>query len=401
MVAVYILLVGAIVVFAMILRSGMKEIGIPSMIGFFVLGFLVRFMDNQWNLISEQGFQIFDFLAELGVIVLLFRVGLESKVTKLIRWLPTASKIWIGGVFFSGLLGFLASYYLLGWELVQSLFVSVAMTATSVGVTVSIWKEANLLYTHHGEILLDVAELDDISGVILMALLFAVAPVLKSGNIVAALPMLPEILGLFILKLIAFIAFCIFFSRYLEAHITEFLERIQVGNGTLLVILGIGMVVSAAAEMLGFSVAIGAFFAGLIFSRDPDSVKFDGSFEPLYDLFMPFFFVGIGLKINPEVITGSLVPVVILILAAFAGKLIGHGSIAYFVTGSSGALILGTSMIPRAEIALIIMQKGLSLGDWAVTPQIFANMVIVSAVTSLTIPLILRPMLNRKSQQLT
>ncbi|MFP4655912.1 MAG: cation:proton antiporter [Methanohalobium sp.] len=241
-------------------------------------------------------------------------------------------------------------------ELIQSLFVAVALTATSVGVTVSIWQEANLLNSHHGEILLDVAELDDISGIILMALLFAVAPVLKDGSISAVLPVLPGVLGLFILKLIAFIGFCIFFSRYLEAHITRFFEKVQVGKGTLLVILGIGMVVAAMAEMLGFSVAIGAFFAGLIFSRDPDSVKFDGSFEPLYDLFMPFFFVGIGLQINPEVITGSLIPVIILLLVAFAGKFVGHGAIAYFVTGSSSALVLGTSMIPRAEIALIVMQ---------------------------------------------
>ncbi|MEQ9484667.1 cation:proton antiporter [Coleofasciculus sp. F4-SAH-05] len=119
------------------------------------------------------------------------------------------------------------------------------------------------------------------------------------------------------------------------------------------------------------------------------------SFDSLYELFTPFFFIGIGLKINPSALTAALGMGGILLVAAVLGKLIGAGGPTLLTTGWTGAALIGVSMVPRAEITMIVMGKGLSLGEWAVSNQVFAAMVVVSAVTSILAPIILRSLLNK------
>jgi Kef-type K+ transport system membrane component KefB len=112
---------------------------------------------------------------------LLFRIGLESNITGLLRQLKRATIIWFGNVVFSGAIAYLTSYFLLGLAVIPSLFVAFAITATSVAVSVSTWEEARVINSPMGELLVDSAEMDDVSGLILMALLFAIALVIQ-GN---------------------------------------------------------------------------------------------------------------------------------------------------------------------------------------------------------------------------
>ena len=266
------------------------------------------------------------------------------------------------------------------------------------GISVAVWQEAGTLNTPRGALMLDVAELDDLSGVVLMALLFSVAPLLHQQAGTASLSALGQTLGVLLLKLAAFTLLCVLFARYAEQAITGFFKRIHAGQGTLLVVLGVGIIVAASAGLLGFSVAIGAFFAGLIFSRDPDAIKFDASFESLHRLFAPFFFIGIGLAIDLSALSTALAPAVVLILVAVIGKIVGTSGPALASMGVASALLLGIGMVPRAEIALIIMQRGLALGSWAVPPDVFANMVVMAAVTAVFAPMVLRPMFKRWPQ---
>lgn len=395
--ALYMLLVGAIVVLVLLLRSGLQRIGVPPLVGYFVLGFLLRLVDVRWALLGEPGHQVFEFLAYLGIVILLFRVGLESDLPGLIRRLPSATVIWVGNVAVSGGLDFWAASQWLGWALIPSLFVAIALTATSVGISVVLWEDAELLNSDDGELMLDVAEMDDISGVVLMGVLFSLAPVLHATPAAPLVPLAAKTLGWFMLKLVAFAAGCVLFSRYVEEYITTFFERIQSWQGTMIVVLGIGMVVAAIAALLGFSLAIGAFFAGIIFSRDPDLVRVDPSFESMHHLFVSFFFIGIGLRIDPTALGVAVGPVLVLLLVAVAGKMLGTVPLALLFTGGSGALLIGLSMVPRAEITLIIMQRGLELGSWAVTPEMFADMVMVAALTALLVPPLARPLLTHRS----
>ncbi|WP_066379549.1 cation:proton antiporter [Anabaena sp. CA = ATCC 33047] len=393
-----ILLVGAVITIAILTKAGMSKIGLPALVGYILLGFLFRLLDAQFPFLSPQVQEIFEFLAELGVISLLFRVGLESNLTALIRQLSKASTIWIGDVVVSGGLGFVTARFLLGLPLIPSLFVAIALTATSVGVSVGVWQEAKAIYSENGQLMLDVAEMDDISGVILMALLFAVAPAIHLTGTLSVIPVFAQTSGIFLFKVIIFGAGCYFFSRYLEAELTKFFRQIEPPPDPMLEVVGIAVIIAAIAGILGFSVAIGAFFAGLLFSRDAETVKLEASIASLYDLFTPFFFVGIGLKIAPDALMTGLGFGAILLIAAVLGKVIGAGGTAVFTTGSTGAVLLGVSMIPRAEIALIVMRRGHHLGDWAVSSQVFAAIVVVCTVTSIIAPIILRSLLQKLPQ---
>jgi Kef-type K+ transport system membrane component KefB len=393
-----VLLFGGILVLNMFLRMGMKKIGSPSLIGFIALGFLFRLGDSQMHFFSTEANQILKFLADIGLITLLFRVGLESNLKGLLKQARHASLIWTGDIMFSGLLGFTVSYWLLGLELVTCLFVAVALTATSVSVSVSVWQEENVIQSPVGELLIDVAEMDDVSGIILMTLLLSAVSGM-SGSIEAfVIGDLAKILGLILLKLLLFGALCVIFSLLIEKRLLRFFSKRTHSPQPMLVVAGFGFVIAGIGVLLGFSLAIGAFFAGLVFSRDHESVKWDASFSALYEIFAPFFFIGIGLGINPMSLTKAAGLGSILLVLAVLGKLIGDGSLSLVVTDPISSALISVSMIPRAEIAMVIMQRGHQLGEWAVPEAVFSAMVLVTLGTCVISPIVLRKLLKRWPQ---
>ena len=391
-----ILFVGVVIVGAIGLRYASEQIRVSPIVAFFILGVLLRTAEAYGLAPSLLDQQVFPFLADLGVIVLLFRVGLESDLARLLTQLPKALWVSAGDVLASGSLAFVTMYGLLGWALVPSLFVGAAFSATSVGVTVAVWEEADRLDTREGSILVDVAEIDDLTGILFMALLFSVVPILQGGD-GTVLSVLGTTLVWTLAKFAVFGVVCLLFALYLERPMTSLFDRLHAGEGTMLVMLGVGIIVAAAAGMSGLSTAVGAFFAGLIFHRDPHTTQYMDAFRPLHDLLAPFFFVGIGLHLAPETLGAVGGSVVVLLLGAVLGKVLGASLPAMAVVGPSSAVVLGLSLVPRAEIALVIMQRGLELGDWAVPPTLFAQVVIVSAVTVMGVPVVLRPLLSRST----
>ena len=389
------LLVGSTIVVAMLVKGISQQLGLPAIVAYLLLGLVMQLVDIPGYLRMEAVQAVFDFLAELGIISLLFRVGLESNFAGLWRQLPRASVILIGNVLVSGGLGFALAFYGLHWSLVTSLFVSVALTATSVGISVSVWQEAKSLNSLNGELLLDIAEMDDIAAIALMSLLFALLPFFQGTQIGNAGPVLIKTLILFCLRVALFGVICILFSRYLERPLTRFFEAIEPAPDPMLAGAGIGFITAAIAGFLGFSVAVGAFFAGLVFSRDPEAVTFDASFGTLSEFFVPFFFINIGLSLDVQVLPNAIGLGLIVSAVAIAGKLLGTGIPAWLTVGGTRAVLLGVSMIPRAEIAMVIVQKGRSLGDDIMPPTIFGAMVMMSLLTCTLTPLCLRPLLHR------
>ncbi len=394
-IAMLVLLFGGITVLALGLKAALQPLRIPPLVGYLALGLGLRLAEAHFGLLGDPGREIINFLAKLGVIALLFRVGLESDLPGLVSQLGSASIIWLGNMIASAAAGYLAARYVIGLEVLPSVVIAVAMTATSVGIPARVWQDADALDSDDGERFLDVAELDDISGVVFMALLFAVLPTLREDGQGSLLPVLASKAGLFGLKLIAFAAVCVLFSRYVEKPFTRLVRRIESGPDPMLVVVAVGVLVAAVAGLLGFSMAIGAFFAGLIFSRDPQSVKVDASFAPLYDLFTPFFFVGIGLAMNPGLFLPALGVGGVLLLAAVIGKLIGTTGPARYYTGWYGASVLGVSMVPRAEITMLIMHRAAGMDGDVVPGAAYGGMVLVSAATCLLAPPILSYLLKR------
>lgn len=395
---IWILLVGLAVIASGLIEAGSRKVRIPSLVGYVLLGVLLSLLDSRVELLTEPVRHAFTVLADLGVVALLFRVGLHSHPQRLVGKLPEAVPIWVGNVAASGLLGFATAYYLLEVDLIPALVVGTALTATSVGVAVASWEEAGTLDSDRGQVLLDVAEMDDISAVALMALLFAVIPVLHENQAVR-LQILASTGLVFAAKFSLFLGVCYLFSRYLEPRLTRVAARLEPEPQRMLTVVGVGLVIAAFANWLGFSLAIGALFAGLVFSRDPDAVKTEPSFTDLYAFVTPFFFINIGLHIAPEYVLSGAGLGAVLLVAAVVGKVAGAGMPALVGGGMAGAVLIGVSMVPRAEIAMVIMHQAQRLGDWALPEKIYAGMVFVSMMTCIAAPWILYRLLQRWPQR--
>lgn len=392
--ALMVLVVGSSVLAAVLLNALFGRLGLPALVGYMLFGIVLRLADGTWHLFDPRMTTVLRFLGDLGVVLLLFKVGLASHPRQLASKLPKAMVIWIGDVIASAGLGFACAHYLLGLDTVPSLVVATALTATSVGTSVAVWDDKQALDSDRGELLIDVAELDDISGIALMALLFAVMPLLLNGD-GDLLPLLAAETGLFLVRFAGFFLFCLVFALYMERRLVGLAARLRPPPQRMLVVVGVGLLIAAFAGALGLSLAIGALFAGLVFSRDPKAVKTEGAFKDLYAFVMPFFFINIGFQVDPGALSQAGWLSAALAAAAILGKLIGDGLPTLLTIGVPGAALIGISMIPRAEIAMVIMHQGRRLGPDVVPPSVYAAMVVVSALTCLLAPLLLGPLLDR------
>jgi Kef-type K+ transport system membrane component KefB len=384
---------GALLVLSPLAKGLMERLGVPALIGYIGLGFLVSVVHHQSSIITPAFDHTFAALAQLGVVALLFRVGLKSHTAALLQKLPDAALIWAGNVLSSFALGFVVSRYVLAWPPDTSLVVATALSATSVAVSVAVWDELNLLNTSIGQLVLDVAELDDLSSVMLLAVLLAVLPVLQGGGI-SILPPLGMTALAVVVKLALFVGGCYLFSYFVEPGFTRFNSRWDKSVvGLTIAVLGSGLVIAGIAEYLGFSLAIGALFAGLAFSRDPEVVHTDAGFAYFYEFLTPFFFIYIGMQVDPGTIAASLGLAAILFVPAALGKFLGTVAPASLVMKKRDAALLGLSMVPRAEIAMVVVFQCRQLGGDLVSDAVFAAMVVLSVMTSIFAPLVLRRLL--------
>lgn len=392
------LILGVLLIVGPIIKSLMARMRMPSLVGYIFLGFLVSALNHQWSFISSDFDTVFSILAKLGVVALLFRVGLKSHTRVLLNKLPDASVIWAGDVLTNVALGFGVTRYILDLPLETSLVIAVAFSATSVAVSVSIWQELHKLYTSRGQLLVDVAELDDLSGVLLLAILLTVIPVIQ-GNVGELVPSIGITTVIVVAKLALFVVGCYLFSHLLEPAFTHFCRKWENSTtGLTISVLGSGLVIASVASILGFSLAIGALFAGLAFSRDPEAVRTDAKFSYLYEFLTPFFFIYIGLQINPAVVGDSIWLALILFIPAVLGKFAGVALPALRIVPKYDAVLLGISMVPRAEIAMVIVYQCHALGDDIISDGMFSAMVLVAVMTSVFAPLVLRYLLAQRAR---
>jgi Kef-type K+ transport system membrane component KefB len=393
-----ILLIGGLVAVATALRVLLDRTHFPALVGFMALGMLLRVADENWHFLSEQGDYALELLAELGIIVLLFRIGLESDLSSLRKQLGPASLVWAGNVALSGVPAYAVMTMVLGYGQIPSLIAAVALTATSIGVSLCMWRQQDALKSREGQLLTDVAELDDLSGIVLMALVLAVVPVLRDAGDAGHASLLQPLTStgaLLLAKFGIFAGSCVAFARYGEERLTLAFKRTASEPELMVLVAGIAILIAGFAAWLGFSAALGALFAGLAFSRDPEAVHIDAGFGGLHHLLAPFFFIGIGLALDPGALGSALGVAALLGAVAIAGKIVGAGLPALFLTGWSGAALIGVSLVPRAEITMIVMERGRQLGDWAVPPDLYAAFIAVSALTCILSPIALRTLFGR------
>jgi Kef-type K+ transport system membrane component KefB len=322
---------------------------------------------------------VISLFAELGVIFLLFWVGLESKLGDLRNVGRSASLVGTLGVAIPVGAG-VAAAFIFGASTATAFFIGAALAATSVGITSAILIELDQQKTPAGRTILGAAVIDDILALIVLAIATGVA---SEGGVSAG-----EILLLLALS-IAFLGFFGLGGQRLLAARPAMLEAPRFADSPLLpaVLICLGLAVLAAE--IGLAAVIGAFLAGMIVAETRDQNSIGAEVAPLYAFFAPFFFASIGLQINLSVLADS--STLLLILGVTALAVITKYGAAWLGSRSLGKRarkIVAAGMVPRGEVGVIVAGLGYSKG--AIDAEIFGVVVAMAVLTTLIAPYMLR-----------
>lgn len=317
-------------------------------------------------------------LAEMGAIFLLFTVGLETEPRALLRVGGTAALAAALGVIAPLALGF-AYMKLIHRGPIESLFVAAAMVATSVGITARVLDDLGVLETRAARVILAAAVIDDILGMIVLAVVSS----LSAGRINYWQ------LAVASAEAIAFALFVVFFGSRLVASLRPTVARLHARNSAFALSLLLCLGLSLASVRIGMAAIIGAFLAGLALADHSERWRLAENAHPVMEFLAPFFFVLLGAQMDPGVLRrpGVLTIALVISLLAIASKLLGCG-LGALRLGPRDALRVGLGMVPRGEVGLIIAAVGLGLHT--ISPSIYAVVIIMCMATTLFAPPLLR-----------
>ena len=260
----------------------------------------------------------------------------------------------------------------------EAVFVGAAMVATSVGITARVFADLHLLSTETVKIILGAAVFDDILGMVMLALVGGLA----AGS-VNWLHM-----GVLIGEAAGFALFMMFVAPRIVRRIEPGVEHLSMQNASLVVALAICLLLSWLAVKIGMAAIIGAFFAGLVFADYAPQWNLFPRVAGITEFLAPFFFFAIGARLNFFVLKGEiLVAAFIISILAIISKVIGCG-LPMLGQGWRAVLQVGTGMMPRGEVALIVALVGLQSG--IVSQSTYAIVVVMTAVTTILAPPVLR-----------
>jgi Kef-type K+ transport system membrane component KefB len=322
-------------------------------------------------------------LAEIGAIFLLFTVGLETRARDLLQVGWTASLVAILGVVLPFSLGFLYMR-VIDHTLVESIFVGAAMVATSVGITARVLSDAGVLSTRVGRVILAAAVLDDILGMIVLALVSS----LSEGKV--------NYISLTIVagEAIVFSLLIIFFGSHVVGRLRPAVAKLRARNAAfaLAVVLCLGL--SLASAYIGMAAIIGAFLAGLALADHSEQYRLRENAHPIMEFLAPFFFVLLGAQVDLKSIDqpGLAGIIAVVCVLAIVSKLVGCG-LGAISLGYRDALRIGVGMVPRGEVGLIVASVGLRLHT--ISDSIYTVVVAMSIVTTIFAPPVLRLILPR------
>ncbi len=372
----------AIFVSAKVVGELFERISLPSVLGEILAGALLGPYAMGWIPVGDTIHSV----AQLGAIFVLFSAGLETSPGELIRIGGKSVTVALAGIIVPFVLGF-AYMKLRGDASSEAVFVGAAMVATSVGITARVFADLHLLSTETAKIILGAAVFDDILGMVLLALVGGLA----SGG-VNWLHM-----GVLIGEAAAFALFMMFIAPHIVHRIEPGVEQLSMQNASLVVALAICLLLSWLAVKIGMAAIIGAFFAGLVFADYAPQWNLFPRVAGITEFLAPFFFFAIGSRLNISLLKGDiLVAAIVISILAIVSKLIGCG-LPLIGQGWRAVLQVGTGMMPRGEVALIVALVGLQSG--IVTQSTYAIVVFMTAVTTVLAPPLLRVLFREEIRQ--
>ena len=370
-----------IIIFAKFFGILARKCRAPQVVGEIIAGLLIG--PSILGLVQQTDF--LTEMAEIGVVLLMFSAGLETDLKELLKTGPVAFLIACAGVFvplMGGTLLYMGFYGAAPWgseKFYMAVFIGVIMTATSVSITVESLREMGKLRGKVGTTILSAAIIDDVIGIIVLTFVVGFkSPDSNPGKVV-----LSTVLFFAMALVVGYILFRIFRS---------FDERYPHTRRIPIISLALCFFFAYAAEhFFGIADITGAYVAGIILCSMRDSSYIEEKMEvSSYMIFGPVFFASIGLKTNIDNVNGSILLFSLgFVLVALITKIVGCGLMARLCRFRfQDSLKIGVGMMTRGEVALIVAQKGLSVG--LLTPVYFTSVILLIIVSSISTPIILK-----------
>jgi Kef-type K+ transport system membrane component KefB len=397
----FFLYLAVILISARLASEVASRFGIPAVIGELAAGLILG--PSLLGIVSPD--QTMKLLAEIGIILLLFEVGMDTDVFRLAKTGAKPYVVALVGFLLPAVTGFASAYWVFELPLLASLFIGGTLTATSIGITVRVLTDLKRRSSDEAQIVIGAAVLDDILGVLALAFLYQFA---VSGEVTAAAT---TRVGLFILL---FMVLAPIAAKLMASIIDHFDQRAESPGLLLTMVLSLILLFSYLAHLVGAPEIMGGFAAGIamgqrfrvainerlklpftrklnqIFAASPElSHRLEEQMRPLIHTFSPLFFVMVGVSLNLNTVDWSA-PFVwqlagLLMVVAIAGKWLAGFAIKEprFVQ-----TVIGLSMIPRGEVGLIFAQLGFANG--ILNAELYAALLIVISLTTLLPPFALK-----------
>ncbi|MEO1004377.1 MAG: cation:proton antiporter [Cyanobacteria bacterium J06638_38] len=328
--------------------------------------------------------EVISVLAELGVIILLFEIGLESDLRELQKVGATAAIVAVVGVVVPFVAGTAGLMLLFGMPTIPAVFAGAALTATSIGITSKVLSELGQLKSTEGQIIVGAAVIDDVLGIIVLAV---VASLAKTGEV--------DVTNLIylVISATAFLLGSIFLGKFFNKSFVAIAEKLQTRGKLVIPALVFALLMSFLANAIHLEAILGAFAAGLVLDETDKRKELDQQIIPIADILVPIFFVSVGARVDLSVLNPSsadnrqgLVIAAFLIVVAIVGKII----TGWAVVGSEkvNRLAIGIGMIPRGEVGLVF--AGIGAASGVLDKPLQAAIIIMVILTTFVAPPLLR-----------
>jgi Kef-type K+ transport system membrane component KefB len=363
----------AIFVAAKLFGELAERLGQPAVLGELIGGVIIGV--SGLRLVNPHDPTIYLF-AQLGIILLLFLIGLNMELDKLMQVGIAAVVVAVVGVTVTFAGGFALGYFL-GFPTIVAVFLGGSLTATSIGITARVLADLGHLQDREAQIILGAAVVDDIIGVFLLTLI--------SGAEAGPLAVIRLTLVSF-----GFAALAIIAGSWLAPWLVRAIDRIRVARALLFASLVFALSLAYIAQRIGSAMIIGSFAAGLVLARTDKGKQIEREVHDIAQFFVPIFFVVVGAAIDIGQLSARFVAIGIALAAiAIVGKVLAG------MTAPGTGLrrsVIGVGMIPRGEVSLIFAQIGLATG--LLSGGLFSAVTVMVLVTALLTPMLLRAVLR-------
>ena len=376
------LLLGLVTVWlaAKLAGEAMERIGQTAVLGELLAGVLVG--PGVFGLVRES--EILHALAEIGVIILLFEIGLESDLGELLRAGLQSTVVALVGIACPFVLGYgLAIWW--GKATIVAVFIGATLTATSVGITARVLADLGRLQEAASRVVLGAAVLDDVLGLVILAV---VTGLVETGAFSFAT------VGLILGKALIFLVLAIALGIRFAPALLTWVGRMRARGSLIVYAVLFGVLLAALAERIGLAAIIGAFAAGLILARTEPRAHIEEQLKPVADLFVPVFFVTVGMKVDPAALNpfadGGLRFALLLTAVAVLSKL-AAGLGVYQRDVRRWPVAVG--MVPRGEVGLIF--AGIGLANHVIEENLYAGLITMVMASTFIVPPWLKALYRR------